>query len=124
MKLTENFRLSEFRSKDGADFPDDVVENLKELADNIQVVRDEIQQKIKISSGYRSPDHNKKVKGAKKSYHIRGMAGDLKAERMTPQQLFDAIKKLMDEGRIKKGGLVKYRTFVHYDIRGHFVSWE
>lgn len=124
MRLTENFWLSEFRSKDGADFPDEVVENLQLLANNLQVIRNEIRQKIKISSGYRSPEHNKKIKGAKRSLHIFGKAADLKAQFLSPKELHDVIKKLMDEGKIVKGGLKAYNTFVHYDIRGTYVTWK
>jgi len=34
MKLTENFSLSEFQCKSGAEMPAEVLENIKELAKN------------------------------------------------------------------------------------------
>jgi uncharacterized protein YcbK (DUF882 family) len=116
MKLTDNFNLLEFRSKDGADFPDDVVENLKKLAFNLQALRDEIKSSIKINSGYRSPEHNRKIKGSKNSYHIKGMAADIKSSTHTPRQLFDIIEGLQKRGLMHDGGLKAYNTFVHYDI--------
>jgi hypothetical protein len=42
MKLTENFSKSEFDSKDGAAMPLEVLQNIKELANNLQVLRDHL----------------------------------------------------------------------------------
>jgi hypothetical protein len=55
MKLTNNFSKSEFDSKDGAEMPDDVLENVKKLAGYLQILRDHLGKSIKINSGYRSP---------------------------------------------------------------------
>lgn len=44
MQLTKNFQLAEFESHDGAPTPANVVENLKELAFNLQVLRDYLKQ--------------------------------------------------------------------------------
>lgn len=115
MKLTDNFSLIEFRSKDGADFPDDVVDNLKILAFNLQALRDEINAPLRINSGYRSPEHNKKIKGSLKSYHMKGMAADIRSSSHTPRELFNMIEKLQKAGLMYDGGLKAYNTFVHYD---------
>jgi uncharacterized protein YcbK (DUF882 family) len=116
MILTSNFNLNEFRSKDGADFPLEVIDNIKILASNLQVLRDEIGVSLHINSGYRSPSHNKKIGGAKKSYHVKGMAADIQNSTHTPKQLFDIIERLQAEGKMHNGGLKAYATFVHYDI--------
>ena len=123
MKLTKNFNLSEFQSKDGSSFPVEVVKNLKKLAENLQVIRDTIGVPLSITSGYRSPAHNKRVGGAVYSQHLLGKASDLTCKSLTPKQLRDIIKQLMDEGKISKGGLKSYAGFVHYDIRGNYVTW-
>lgn len=123
MQLTTNFNLNEFASKDGSSFPKDVIESLKELATNLQVIRDEIDSPIIISSGYRSKAHNKAIKGAKDSYHVKGMAADIKVKGWKPKDVANVIKLLMDKGIIKKGGLKAYPTFVHYDIRGYYATW-
>ena len=36
MQLTTNFNLSEFRSRDGAAFPDSVIPNIQRLANALQ----------------------------------------------------------------------------------------
>lgn len=59
--MTTNFTLSEFRSKCGAEVPQDLIPNVEQLARNLQVLRDEIGLLITITSGYRSPAHNRKV---------------------------------------------------------------
>jgi uncharacterized protein YcbK (DUF882 family) len=125
MKLTENFELSEFASKCGRPMPVEVMNNVEMLAQNLQVIRDLIGQPITINSGYRSPEHNAsdEVKGAKNSFHVKGMAADLSARHISPSDLAHAIEDLMDEGKIEKGGIGLYKTFVHYDIRGFKRKW-
>jgi hypothetical protein len=55
MKLTKNFSKLEFDSKDGAEMPNEVLENVKKLAGYLQILRDHLDKSIKINSGYRSP---------------------------------------------------------------------
>lgn len=123
MKLTPNFSLSEFASKDGAPFPEAVITNLKELAQQLEVLRDHFKKPILISSGYRSPAHNKAVKGEPNSLHLTGQAADFKIKGLTPIQIFDTIERLIEEGKMKEGGLGLYKTFVHYDTRGAKSRW-
>lgn len=123
MQLTENFNLSEFKSKDGAEFPEKVVAQLKILANNLQVLRDEIGKPITINSGYRSPEHNKAIKGAKDSFHVKGMAADIDVDGMTPKEVFDKIEELQDQGLMDIGGLHAYDSFTHFDHRGYAARW-
>lgn len=116
--LSQYFKLSEFRSKDGAEFPQDVLQNLQKLVVNLDVIREEIGLPVQVNSGYRSPEHNKKIGGAKNSYHVKGMASDLSVKGISPNALREIIVGLMDNGRITAGGVKAYATFVHYDIRG------
>jgi uncharacterized protein YcbK (DUF882 family) len=124
MKLTKNFSKVEFDSKDGAEMPEEVLENVKELAKNLQVIRDAIGQSIHINSGYRSPAHNKKVGGASRSQHLLGKAADLKVYNMKPEILHKIILGLINEGKISEGGVGLYNSFVHYDCRGTKARWS
>lgn len=103
--------------------PSDVKENIELLAKNLQVIRDEINAPIRVHSGYRSPEHNIAVGGARNSFHIKGMAADISSASVFPSDLAELIEYLMDEGRIEKGGIGVYKTFVHYDIRGFKVKF-
>ena len=123
MKLTNNFSLHEFASKDGADFTPEVICNLNELAKNLQVLRDELNARITINSGYRSPAHNKRVGGATKSTHLLGQAADIVVDGFTPEDVYITIERLIKEGKIAQGGLHAYNSFTHYDIRGTKARW-
>ena len=55
--------------------------NLARLATEVlDPVRERWQSPIYITSGYRSPELNRKVGGTKTSYHLRGMAADITAK--------------------------------------------
>lgn len=123
MKLTKNFDLREFASKDGASFPSVVMQNLQVLADNLQVLRDELNAPIRINSGYRSPQHNRNVGGATASQHLRGTAADITVDGHTPAQVAAKIEQLIAAGRMAQGGLKAYNTFTHYDVRGVRARW-
>lgn len=122
-KLSKNFSLAEFASKDGAETPPDVLENLQKLANNLQVIRDEIGKPIKINSAYRSPAHNKAVGGVKNSMHVKGKAADIVVTGVTPAQLGQIIFRLIEQKKISQGGVGIYPNFVHYDIRGTKARW-
>ena len=63
MKLTKNLNKEEFDCNDGFEMPEEVLENIKKLAVQLQVVRDFFDSPIKINSGYRSKEYNKKIGG-------------------------------------------------------------
>lgn len=122
MKLTENFNIEEFEGRSGQ-IPDDLLPNVKELAKNVQVLRDFLGVPIQVISGYRSPTYNKSIGGAQKSQHMVAKASDLKVAGFTPLQVKEAIEKLIKEGKMKKGGVGLYTTFTHYDVRGFNARW-
>jgi uncharacterized protein YcbK (DUF882 family) len=122
MKLTNNFSLNEFNKRNFT-VPVEVLQNLIELAKNLQVLRDEVKKPIKITSGYRPAEHNAKIGGATKSRHITGEAADFKIEGYTPKQVAAIIEKLIAAGKMKQGGLGTYSTWVHYDVRGTAARW-
>ncbi len=123
-QLTKNFHIREFASKDGAQTPEELRSNLLELAQNLQKIRDVIDEPIFINSGYRSKEHNSKVGGVANSYHTKGMAADIRANNLDSKQLYTIIAQMMDKGSIKKGGLGLYNSFVHYDIQGKKITWD
>lgn len=124
MNLTKNFKKEEFDSKDGARMPNDVLNNVQELAKNVQIIRDYVGVPLTINSGYRSPEHNKAVGGVANSEHVKGKASDLSSKQITPNKLYDTILKLIADGKIYNGGVGIYNTFVHYDIGGKGRRWD
>jgi uncharacterized protein YcbK (DUF882 family) len=123
MQLTTNFNLSEF-NKHGFALSETVLRNIQALANNLQILRDEVKKPIKITSGYRSPEHNAKVGGVKSSRHITGEAADFKIAGMTPKEVAAVIEKLIAAGKMEEGGLGTYSTWVHYDHRNVKARWS
>lgn len=124
MQLTQNFTLNEFKSKDGKEFPLDVINNLRFLSVQLQTLRNALGKSISITSGYRSPEHNKKIGGALNSFHVKGMAADIQVPGMTPKEVYDKIEELIKSGSIVQGGLGLYKSWVHYDTRGVKARWN
>lgn len=122
-QITEHFKISEFDCHDGTRVPETYYENLKELCENLEVLRLHIHRPINISSGYRTPAHNVKEKGSPKSQHLTASAADIWVKHLTPHELFTIIEYLIHDGKMKDGGLGCYETFVHYDIRGTKARW-
>ena len=123
MKLEENFSLSEFKCKDGTQVPEELMDNVKLLAKNLQVLREELGRPIRIISGYRSPKYNRRIGGAKRSQHMTAKAADIKVSGMTPAEVKAVIVRLIKEGKMHSGGIGLYTTFTHYDVRGRNARW-
>ena len=123
MNLTKNFNVKEFDCKDGSNTPPDVRFNLQVLANNLQVLRDHIDMPIHINSGYRSPSYNERIGGVKNSQHLLGNAADITTKKYSSGGLAAVIEKLIEEGKMKQGGLGIYPGFVHYDIRETKARW-
>lgn len=124
MNLTPDFTLSEFNCNDGTKIPQKYMANVKELANNLQVLRDELNQPIHVNSAYRHPEYNKRIGGAKFSQHLTASASDIVVRDMTPKKVAKTILKLIKQGKIKEGGVGLYNGFVHYDIRGKKARWD
>lgn len=124
MQLTKDFHIDEFACKDGTAVPTHLIPNVRKLAQNLQVIRDEIGKPIYINSGYRTPQHNKKVGGVSSSRHLTAEAGDLRVDGMRAIELHKVILKLIKEKKIHNGGLGLYNYFVHYDVRPTPKRWD
>lgn len=72
-QISPHFKLKEMASKDGAD----LVYYSSELITKLEELRSYLGGTIAIVSGYRTPSHNKKVRGAVGSQHTKGTAADI-----------------------------------------------
>lgn len=131
---TKHFRFGEFRSpsRTGSkvDVPRNLWPNLKRLQAALEVVRTACGDRpITIVSGYRTPEYNRAVGGARRSQHMAAQAADIRIAGMSPRDVFrivDQLQRRDDDAcapRIPPGGAHAYGTFVHMDIRGHFARW-
>lgn len=123
MQLTENFALHEFRCNDGTDVPAEYMDNVQLLADNLQIIREEINKPMILISGYRSPEYNKSIGSRPTSQHRLAKAADIVIKDIAPVELWKIILRLIKEKKIHSGGVGLYTTFVHYDVRGRNARW-
>lgn len=122
--MTKNFNINEFNCKCGCKMPNNVRDNIQALAENLQIVRDILDEPIQINSAYRCVAHNKDIGGVSNSQHILGKASDLVIKNLSTNKVYIALDRLMQGKFISQGGLGKYNTFTHYDTRGHEARWS
>jgi zinc D-Ala-D-Ala carboxypeptidase len=80
--------------------------------DKLQELRDKLGIPLLITSAYRSPEHNKKVGGAKNSYHMRGVAFDIRMENQDPHGFELAAREIGFRGI----GYYPKQGFMHIDL--------
>jgi uncharacterized protein YcbK (DUF882 family) len=122
--MTKNFSREEFECNDGSEMPTDVQLNVAELAVQLEIVRSHFNAPIKINSAYRSLEYNRSIGSNDSSQHVLGKAADIVVKGYTPDEVADAIEFLIATGMIKEGGVGRYNTFTHYDIRGTRARWN
>jgi uncharacterized protein YcbK (DUF882 family) len=107
-QLSPNFKVADFRSKDGSD----VILINPALIELLEKIRKHFGRQITITSGYRTPAYNAKCPGAvKNSHHTYGNAADIKIQGLSPNEIHEWIKDW------HQGGLGLYKNFVHVDVR-------
>lgn len=129
MKLTHHFALHEFACKDGTPYPREWIEEwLRPLCCVLERLRTHFGSRpITIVSGYRTPEYNRKVGGAKNSQHLYGRAADIAVSGPTADQVHDSVLQLYRDGKLPSiGGLGSYPNFTHIDIRPtkRLVRWS
>lgn len=84
--MITNFTFKELIKTDtGLDnMPNDmnVLSNICRLAAFLQTIRNELHLPIIVNSAYRSPEVNEAVGGVLSSYHVKGLAVDIKCKDM------------------------------------------
>lgn len=118
MQITKNFNIKEFDCKDGTKVPAIYLENIKEIAKRLEIIRKALKDTpIKIKSGYRTRLWNTIVNGVKNSQHLEAKAVDIQSV-FTSEEVYNKIIELTEKGKLPDSGMVKkYKDFVHYDIR-------
>lgn len=107
-RVSENFKVKEFRCKDGSDR---ILIDVSFVQDKLQVMRGYFDAEIIINSAYRTAAYNRKVGGASQSYHLKGQAFDIVVKGHTPQEVARYAQQLGITG------IIQYNTFVHVDSR-------
>ncbi len=87
--------------------------------DMLQALRDELGKPMIVNSAYRSPYWNKRVGGAKSSYHMKAMAFDVRMDNHDPATYIIAALKVGFKGI----GTYPHKGFVHVDSRSTPARW-
>ena len=122
-QLSPHFRVREFRCRDGSDpiFVDE------ELVSILQKIRQHFGKPLTITSGYRTPGHNKSCGGAAYSQHLYGRAADFKIAGIAPDVVAAYAETLLPD----RGGIGVYppktgraEGWVHIDTRASKSRWR
>ena len=118
IRISKNFKLREFQSPNGE------VKIHSELLDKLQKLRDHFGRPVIITSGYRTPEHNRAVGGAPDSQHLYGRAADIVVRGVPHDEVYrQAI-------RLGFRGVGRYNTHTHVDVRERtksgkaYDSWD
>lgn len=115
-----HFKLSEFKCKDGTAVPAKYYANCQKLMNLLEEIRAACGNRaITVTSGYRTESYNKKVDGAKQSQHLYAAAADIKVSGKSASEVYKLCDRLVGS----RGGVGKYSTFTHVDVRGHKARW-
>lgn len=115
-RLSANFRVREFASKDGAD----KIKIDTRLVTLLQKIRNKFGTTVTINSGYRSAAHNKAVGGAAKSYHTQGMAADIVVKGVSALRVAQYAEAIGATGI----GWYEGKKFTHVDTRAGKYFWK
>lgn len=108
-KVGQHFKVKEFACKDGSQ----VVFIDSYLVSILDILRNQVGKPVIINSGYRTPTRNKEVNGAKYSYHMRGMAADVRINGMNAKEIANKLNKIVPN----ECGIIVYNGWVHIDTR-------
>lgn len=115
----KHFERSEFKCKCGkcGGFP---VEPSEELALILEKIRKYFGKPVIINSGIRCATHNANVGGANASQHLNGTAADIVVKDVSPERVAKYAETLLP----KTGGIGRYKTFTHIDVRSVKARWN
>lgn len=134
-KLTINFTLKEFvvsrfygesqeRVIESFEKDSKAQENVEQLANELQTLRDCLNAPVSINIAYRPKWWEKKQGRSGSSQHVLGKAADIVVNGTSTTTVAGVIKRLIREGKIQDGGVGIYNSFVHYDIGPVGRRWK
>ena len=147
--ITAHFSLSEFdcHDQERTPYPVDNKEDdgrtwfqsrLVPLCNMLEVIRAVCGgHSVTITSGYRTEDHNEKLRSsdgsgtgvAKNSQHVQGRAADFSIAGLAPVDVHAVVMHLYKTGELPQlGGIGLYKGWVHVDVRprgadNHLAQW-
>ena len=105
---------------------------LPKLVAALEKIRAAFNAPVHVLSGYRSPQYNAAMyqqmgQVPTDSQHSQGRAADIRIDGVDPSVAHARILEMYQKGEIDIGGLGKYASFTHVDVRvgwDHLAQWE
>ena len=122
MKVSANFKRSEFRCRCG--FCDKstvdavLITELENCRAHFAKLYDNVS--IRITSGHRCINHNKKEGGAEGSKHLDGLAADFVVKGVSADEVADWLESVHPE----QYGIGRYTGRTHLDVRTTRARWD
>ena len=114
---SEHFSDHEFRCKCGQCVP---VLPPDELIDALQDLRDHFGEPVTVHSGHRCERYNRRVGGASRSKHMKGIASDVTVKGIDN----NSVQKYLLAKYRGRYGIGRYNTFTHLDVRPGPARWD
>ena len=89
------------------------------LLDRLEAIRGHFGAPVRVTSGTRCPAHNDAVGGEPGSMHLIGLAADITVDGVKPA----AVANWVEDTWQDKGGVGRYSTFTHVDVRLGMARW-
>lgn len=132
--MSEHFDVGDFACHDGTPYPAEWVDGrLAPLLDTLETLRARWGGPLVVLSGYRTPEYNTRIGGAKHSQHMEGRAADIRPIASSPERvaaLHTLAFGMANLGFLPRlGGLGVYPGWIHVDTReqvpaGHIARWR
>lgn len=116
-KLSQNFTLRDFQTKDGARY----ARVSRRIVEGLENIRSRVGSAITITSGYRHPAYNKRVsESGTTGSHTAGHAIDIQK---VPSLSYEQLARIVIDEFGCNIGLGMGGNMVHFDFRGVHQSW-
>ena len=128
-RLSDHFIVEEFDCNDGTKVPSAYYASLKDLCRIYLEPLHAAYGPVTVNSGYRTPSYNASVGGASNSFHIytahdtNDPAADVSCAKGSPSQWHSKLNSIR-QANGGNGGLGRYSTFVHIDLRDYPSDWS
>ena len=100
----------------------DVNELKSDIRTKLQSLANKMEKNLRVNSGYRTEEVNRRVKGVENSDHMKRIAADISTVGFTTNERKKMLQFALDLGF---EGIGTYNTFIHLDIksRDKVVAW-
>lgn len=102
---------------------EDLWSNVVPLVHALDAIREELGRPVRLTNVYRDGPYNTCIGGVANSQHSQFRAADIVVSGVDPGACADCVRVVRARG-VFSGGVGRYRSFVHVDVRGRNENWK